>query len=187
MNAWEERWSGLSDDAKLAIAAGFKRQAEELRDLLGVALSGVCHRITPEELKSILGGDIDDRARLLLENRLLSQSRNDTVAINDRLREENDRLHKQMAEDRQREYGYSQETVNALTKERDKLQQDVDRLRKLPCKKFRVTDGARIGTCYSLYNYFDVWWDSGSYHLGVADLSVYGIRKVEEPPCPPSS
>ena len=45
--------------------------------------------------------------------------------------------------------------------------------------KFRVTDGARCGWCYSFYDHFDIWWDDNTFQA-CAELSVYGIRKAME-------
>lgn len=47
-------------------------------------------------------------------------------AERDALRAENERLRAEHNEDRRREYGYSQETVDALTKERDALRAEID-------------------------------------------------------------
>jgi len=57
----------------------------------------------------------------------------------------------------------------------------VKELKRAACRKFTVTDGNRDGTCYSFYDHFDVWWKDGSTNLGIVELSVYGICKVETP------
>ena len=50
--------------------------------------------------------------------------------------------------------------------------------------KIRVTDGERLGLCYSMYSEFDIYWDDGDRQLNVSDLSYVGARKVE-PEKPP--
>ena len=42
---------------------------------------------------------------------------------------------------------------------------------------FEVTDGIRIGTCYSYPDHFDVKWDDGTW-LTTLELSLQGIRKT---------
>ena len=45
------------------------------------------------------------------------------------------------------------------------------------CDKFEVTDGERIGTCYSRFDHFDIKWEDGTW-LTTIELSLCGIRKT---------
>ena len=44
---------------------------------------------------------------------------------------------------------------------------------------FRVTDGDKVGNCYSWYDHFDVVWDNGDF-LTTIELSLFNIRKVSK-------
>lgn len=43
---------------------------------------------------------------------------------------------------------------------------------------FQVTDGKRFGECHSYYDHFEVFWDDGDVNTWIAELSIFGIRKV---------
>jgi len=60
-----------------------------------------------------------------------------------------------------------------------KFRDELKKLKRSACRKFDVTDGNKRGTCYSFYDHFDVWWTDGTTNLGIVELSIYGIRKVE--------
>ena len=40
-------------------------------------------------------------------------------------------------------------------------------------RKFRVTDGERLGVCYAMYDHFDVYWDDGNKTLGIGQRLLY--------------
>jgi len=55
---------------------------------------------------------------------------------------------------------------------------EVDKIRNSRLRHtFEVTDGERIGKCYSYFDHFDIKWEDGTW-LTTIELSLHGIRKT---------
>ena len=49
--------------------------------------------------------------------------------------------------------------------------------KKTQIRMFEVTDGTKIGLCYSHYDHFEIEWADGFYQSTI-ELSLYGIKKT---------